>query len=89
MGGIAPLKAHLVKTTYNERSQPSKTWNGGRHFTGSAIYSTRGRFCCLYSDYRELHALPPPFFFMRSWSQQIGTKWLIRHEHIAINLPLK
>ena len=47
MAGIAPLKAHLVKTTYNERSQPSKTWNGGRHFTGSAIYSTRGRFCCL------------------------------------------
>ena len=24
------LKAHLVKTSYNERFQPSKTWNGGR-----------------------------------------------------------
>ena len=36
MAGIAPLKAHLVKTTYNEQSQPSKTWNGGRHITGSA-----------------------------------------------------
>ena len=23
MAGIAPLKAHLVNTTYNERSQPS------------------------------------------------------------------
>ena len=42
MAVIAPLKAHLVKTSYNERSQPSKTWNGGRHITGSAIYSTRG-----------------------------------------------
>ena len=49
MAGIAPLKAHLVKTTYNERSQPSKTWNGGRHITGSAIYSTRGRFCTIIS----------------------------------------
>ena len=40
MAGIAPLMAHLVKTSYNERSQPSKTWNGGRHITGSAICST-------------------------------------------------
>ena len=48
MAVIAPLKAHLVKTTHNERSQPPKTctWNGGRHITGSAIYSTRGIFCC-------------------------------------------
>ena len=40
MAGIAPLKSHLVKTSSNEQSQPSKTWNGGRHITGSALYST-------------------------------------------------
>ena len=62
MAGIAPLKAHPVKMSYNERSQPSKKWNGGRHIARSAIYSTRGRFCCYYSDYWELHALHLPSF---------------------------
>ena len=61
MDGITPLKAHLFKTSCDEWSQPvSNTWNGGRHITGSAIYSTRGRFCCHYSDHGELHALPLP-----------------------------
>ena len=51
MAGMAALKAHLVETSSNEQSQPSKTWNGGRHITESAIHSTRRGFCCYYSDY--------------------------------------
>ena len=35
MAGIAALKAHLVL-----QQAVSKTWNSGRHITGSAIYST-------------------------------------------------
>ena len=40
MAGIAALKAQLAKASYNERFQPSKTWNSGRHITGSAIFIT-------------------------------------------------
>ena len=29
MAEMAALKAHPVKISYNEQSQPSKTWNSG------------------------------------------------------------
>ena len=61
MAVIAPLKAHLVKTSYNERSQPSKTLNGRRHITGSAIYSTRGEILLLVQRLLLLF-LPLDFF---------------------------
>ena len=57
------LWPHLVEMSYSKRSQPSKTWNGGRYITGSTVYSTRGRFCCYYSNYGEVHALPLPSIF--------------------------
>ena len=45
MAGIAPLKAHLLKTTYNERSQPSMVADSSPevllivHAGDSAVYT--------------------------------------------------
>ena len=65
MAGIAPLKAHPVKMSYNERSQPSKKWNGGRHIARSAIYSTRDSAVTTVTI--ESYTLfPSPLFYIRS-----------------------
>ena len=62
VAGIAALKAHLVKSSYSKRFQPSKHGIVA-DITESAIYSTRGRFCCYYSDYGEYTLSPSPRFF--------------------------
>ena len=63
MAGIAPLKAHLVKTTYNERSQPSMVADSSPevllivHAGDSAVYTVP----------IESYTLFLTRFFMRSW----------------------
>ena len=61
MAGIAPLKAHLVKTTYNERSQPSKTWKYTspevlviRHTGDSAVTTVTMGSYTLFLDFYAL-----------------------------------